>query len=342
MDKGKESILIKFFTFWSGFAPEKVDYLPKSGSYREYCRLSVGNKTALGVYNPDLKENDAFISFSESFLAEGINVPEIYLKDRANCVYLLEDLGCSTLYNIYVNNSFNENIAGLYKKSLSGLVDMQIKGKSCIDFSKCTPRDSFDRNSMMWDLNYFKYFFLKLARIPFDEQALEDDFNILTKYLLQAERGYFLYRDFQSANIMIKGSEPYYIDYQGGRKGALQYDPASLLYDAKVVIPEKERLSLIDFYINILSEKKKVEKKPFLEMFQGFVLIRIMQAMAAFGFRGLVEHKPGFKESIIPGLSLFGEVLNRWVLPVSVPELTKCYERMLASGEDGYIKEVTR
>ncbi|MDD4923073.1 MAG: aminoglycoside phosphotransferase, partial [Bacteroidales bacterium] len=246
-------------------------------------------------------------------------------------VYLLEDFGSDTLFDLVKNRLFDDHLKELYKKSLTGLIELQLKGKDCIDYGKCYPRAAFDRDSMMWDLNYFKYYFLKLVRIPFDEQALEDDFRHFTDYLLQERGDYFLFRDFQSANIMISENEPYFIDYQGGRRGALQYDPASLLFDAKARIPKASRQELIEFYMNELSQKTEIDKAAFMGYYQGYVLIRLMQAMGAFGFRGVVEKKPGFMESIPPALDMFADLLEEWSLPVEIPELKSCFVRMLNS-----------
>jgi aminoglycoside/choline kinase family phosphotransferase len=319
------------FVDWCGLAPEHITQLPPSGSYRCYWRMQAGNQSALGTWNADLKENDAFLSFTRSFLQAGLPVPEVYAELPEEGLYLLEDLGSSMLFDKVHGKPFDASLERLYEASLEQLVNLQLKGKDCIDFSKCYPRAAFDRNSMMWDLNYFKYYFLKLVRIPFDEQALEDDFCRFTDYLLQERSDYFLFRDFQSANIMIKEDKPYFIDYQGGRRGALQYDPASLLFDAKARLPKDARKRLMEHYLNVLAEKKPVFRTEFLHYYEGFVLIRLMQAMGAFGFRGIVEKKPGFMESIPPALTLFSDVLENWSLPVDIPELKACFHRMQAS-----------
>lgn len=331
MEKEKTDLLAQFFLNWCGLAPEKTDYLPPSGSYRSYCRMQAGSFSALGAWNADSKENDAFLSFSKSFSDAGLPVPSIYGVDEAEGVYLLEDLGADTLFDCVKSHPFDDSIKTLYRKSLKRLVDLQLKGKDCIDYTKCYPRAAFDRDSMMWDLNYFKYYFLKLVRIPFDEQALEDDFRKFTDYLLEERSDYFLFRDFQSANIMIKEGEPYFIDYQGGRRGALQYDPASLLFDAKAKVPKEERQELISYYIDELEKQVPVDRGQFMGYYQGYVLIRLMQAMGAFGFRGVVEKKPGFMESIPPALVMFEDMLEAWNLPLEIPELKACFQRMIDS-----------
>ena len=331
VEKEKVAILAKMFENWCGQEPQQISFLPQSGSYRGYCRMQSGSFTALGACNSDARENDAFLSFSRSFRKEGIPVPEIYAEDIPEGVYLLEDFGSDTLFDVVKDRPYDEYIKSLYKKSLTGLIDLQLKGKDCIDYRKCYPRAAFDRDSMMWDLNYFKYYFLKLVRIPFDEQALEDDFRVFTDYLLQERGDYFLFRDFQTANIMIFADEPYFIDYQGGRRGALQYDPASLIFDAKARMAKEDRQELIDFYVKELCKKTKIDVAAFMNHYQGFVLIRLMQAMGAFGFRGIVEKKPGFMESIPPALDMFADILDEWTLPVEIPELKACFVRMVKS-----------
>lgn len=331
MDKERLNLLSLMFRQLYGVEPEAVSVLPQSGSYRSYCRFKSGDISVIGAYNADKKENDAFLSFTESFKNAGVNVPDIYASDLNNDIYLLEDLGHTTLFDYVNGKPYNDNIKKLYELSLGGLTDLQLKGKSCIDYSKCYPRSAFDGDSMMWDLNYFKYYFLKLVRIPFDEQALEVDFRTFANYLLGENSDYFLYRDFQSANIMIKDSKPYFIDYQGGRRGALQYDVASLLFDAKAKLPKDARKDLVEYYYNEVSSKIELKKDVFMAFYQGFVLIRLMQAMGAFGFRGMVEKKPGFMESIPPALKMFDDILSEWELPVKIPELKSAYKRMLES-----------
>lgn len=325
------------FQQWSGKAAERFDVLPQSGSYRVYCRLEGAGLTALAAYNTDLKENEAFVSFSRSFKKAGLPVPEVYRIEESGDLYLLEDLGTQTLFDCVRSAGFDARVLSHYSDSLQALVALQVSGKDVIDYSKCYPRAAFDRESMMWDLNYFKYYFLKLVRIPFDEQRLEDDFRSFVTYLMQEPADYFLFRDFQTANIMIREGKPYFIDYQGGRRGALQYDAASLLYDAKARMPKALRKQLTEQYIQALQARVDIDVHAFRNRFQGFVLIRLMQAMGAFGFRGIVEKKPGFMESIPFGLEMFADVLEDWSLPVEVPELKACFQRML---ESQYLKEV--
>ncbi len=240
---------------------ENFEMLPPSGSYREYCRLQNSNRTVIGALNTDVKENTAFLSFSNHFRYSGVPVPEIYAVSSDLKKYLQQDLGSTTLFGFLgatrEKEGFSGNIISQYKKVLMELPKIQIIAGKELDFSVCYPRAAFDKQSMMWDLNYFKYYFLKLAKIQFDEQALEDDFQLFSNYLLSANSGFFMYRDFQSRNVMLKDDKVFFIDYQGGRKGALQYDLASLLYDGKADIPESVRKQLYQFY---LAELKKYIK----------------------------------------------------------------------------------
>ena len=226
---------------WSGSEVDRIEELPAHGSYRKYYRLYSGGQSVIAAHNEDKAENIAFLKFSRQFRKAGMPVPEIFADDEKHDIYLEEDLGDETLYSylseVRQKEGFSDNIIAMYEKVVNILPQFQIAAGKEIDYSVCYPRHSFDKQSMMWDLNYFKYYFLKLAQIPFDEQKLEDDFQKFSDFLLSAEREFFLYRDFQSRNIMLVDGNPYFIDYQGGRRGALQYDLASLLYDAKADIP---------------------------------------------------------------------------------------------------------
>jgi aminoglycoside/choline kinase family phosphotransferase len=174
---------------------------------------------------------------------------------------------------------------------------------------------------MMWDMNYFKYMLLKLLAAPFNEQRLEHDFNSLADYLLMAGQEFFLYRDFQTANIMVVGEEPWFIDYQGGRKGAPQYDVASLLYDAKIPMSQSDREELLEYYTDNFCSVTKKDRREFNNYFMCFCMIRLMQALGAFGFRGLYEQKPTFTESIGPGVDLLLRIIKSAEKYIKLPEL---------------------
>ncbi len=322
---------------------ESVEMLPSSGSYREYCRIKSSNRTVIGAFNADVKENTAFLSFTSHFRKNGIPVPGVFAVSADLKKYLLEDLGDTTLFDFLSVTreieGFSENIISQYKKVLQILPKIQILAGKDLDYSVCYPRAAFDKQSMMWDLNYFKYYFLKLAKIQFDEQALEDDYQAFCDYLLSAESDFFLYRDFQSRNVMLKNGEVWFIDYQGGRRGALQYDLASLLYDGKADIPESVRQQLFGFYVDELKKYIPVDDDRFAAYYKGFVLIRIMQAMGAYGFRGFYEKKEHFLKSIPFALKNLEYLLTDLNLPVQLPELVKVLNELTQSE---ILKEIGR
>jgi len=318
------------------------EQLPTSGSYREYARIKSASHQVVGAYNQDIKENQAFLEFSAHFRNKNIPVPHIYAVNGNNDCYIQEDLGNTTLFDFISttreNEGFSTKIVDEYKKVLRELPRIQLVAGKDIDYSVCYPREAFDKQSMMWDLNYFKYYFLKLAKIPFDEQALEDDFQAFSDYLLAVDNNAFLYRDFQSRNIMLKDGQVYFIDYQGGRKGALQYDLASLLYDAKANIPEAEREELLEFYLDELNQYKQVDHEKFKSLFGGYVLIRIMQAMGAYGFRGFYEKKEHFLKSIPFALKNLEILLAKNTIDVKLPELFKVLK---AVTESAFLKTIS-
>ncbi len=325
MKTSDKNEIIQLFENHFNEKAENVEMLPTSGSYREYCRLSNSKRSVIGAFNSDVKENAAFLSFTNHFIKNNLTVPEVYSVSSDSKKYLLEDLGNTTLFDFLSvtreKEGFSEKIISEYKKVLTELPKIQIVAGKDLDYSVCYPRAAFDKTSMMWDLNYFKYYFLKLAKIQFDEQALEDDFQLFSDYLLSADSNYFLYRDFQSRNVMLKDGRVYFIDYQGGRRGALQYDLASLLYDGKADIPENIRQQLYDLYIDELEKYLPVNNIDFAAYFKGFVLIRIMQAMGAYGFRGFYEKKEHFLKSIPYALKNLEFMLADLSLPVELPEL---------------------
>ncbi|MDP4273366.1 MAG: RNase adapter RapZ [Bacteroidota bacterium] len=342
-EKEKLQYLVSMFQQWSGEKVQETIFLPPSGSYREYYRMISPHSQAIGVYNEDHKENLAFLNFTRHFFSIGLPVPQLYAEDLPHNVYLLEDLGDTTLLN-YLNSqkeidNNNLDFYDIYKKIINILPTFQIKGGKDLDYSYCYPRAAFDKQSMMWDLNYFKYYFLKLAKIPFDEQNLENDFQTFSDFLLQADSNYFLYRDFQSRNIMLKDGKVFFIDYQGGRRGALQYDLASLLFEAKTNLPFGFREELLEYYIQQLNLIQPVETKTFKKFYYGFVLIRMLQAMGAYGFRGFYEKKTLFLQSIPGALRNVEWWLKNADLPLEIPELRKVLELL---NQSEFLKEIVR
>lgn len=327
--------LIKLYEGWAEEQHINITLLPMSGSYREYYRIQSKNMQALAVYNADIKENKAFLSFTHQFLEKELNVPKIFSVHPNELLYLIEDLGEMPLYKFLKENSkdgnFNEELKDIYKKVIKQLPDFQIKAGLNFDYTCAYPREAFDKQSMKWDLSYFKYYFLKLAKIPFDEQLLENDFDNLIKYLLSFDSNYFLYRDFQSMNIMIKDMEPYFIDYQGGRQGALQYDIASLLFDSKANIPFEIREELFEYYLKNLENYIAFDSKTFRLGFEAYTLIRLMQAMGAYGFRGFYERKGQFLLSIPYAVNNLEYILRKFKLPIEIPHLWETFTKLVQS-----------
>ena len=294
--------LKNLFENWSGEKTVTFSPLPESGSPRKYFRITGATKTAIGVFNTEKQENKSFVYLSKHFKKNSLNVPKIYRTDLPNNIYLIEDLGDQTLFSFLEENKkknkFNNALKIVYKKVIEQLPRFQIAAVEELDYSKCYPVSKFDKQSMIWDLNYFKYYFLKPAGITFDEQKLENDFNTLADFLLQADSNYFMYRDFNPRNIMIKNNEPYFIDYQGGREGALQYDIASFLFSSKSDIPYSLRDEFLEHYISFARKIKPFNRKEFLKYYDGYVLIRLLQMFGAYGYRGYYEGKAHFLKSI--------------------------------------------
>jgi len=339
--------LISLFKALAGHEPGSITRLPGSGSYRTYYRMQSGGISVIGAHNEDQRENEAFISFTRHFRNGGLPVPEVLAEDPANHLYLIADLGDVTLFRMLCEArqeaaatglgsalSGSENqlplaVMNIYKKALRWLPQFQVTAGRTLDYTRCYPRAAFDRQSMMWDLNYFKYYFLKLARIPFDEQKLEEDFTALCDLLLQADSGFFLYRDFQSRNIMVMDGEPWFIDYQGGRKGALQYDIASLLMDAKADLPQAVRTELLGVYLDSLKDVVPTSREQFMKYYHGFVLIRILQALGAYGFRGYYENKPHFLRSIPFALQNLRHLRSANLISFDLPSLMRVIDTMI-------------
>jgi len=330
-------VLNKLFEKHFHAPPQRVQPLQGElgASGRKIVRLSRENQSAIGILYSVREENAAFLAFSRHFRRHGLPVPEIYAEDLDHDAYIEEDLGNTTLFEFLSLNRSGDSIApsvvDYYRKVVSELPRFQIEAGRDLDYSVCYPRGSFDRQSINWDLNYFKYYFLRLAAIPFNEQALEDDFDRLTNFLLEAPSDFFLYRDFQSRNVMLHHEQPFFVDYQGGRKGALQYDIASLLFDAKADLPPDLRQQLLDAYLEALSKHIQLDRQAFLRYYYAFVYVRIMQALGAYGFRGFYERKPHFLQSVPYALKNIRWMLHHAKLPIGLPTLLSAFQNMLAS-----------
>lgn len=324
--------LKELFRAWSGVACTECVPIAANGSNRQYYRLSGASHRCIGAINPDVRENRAFFYYSRFFFQQGLPVPELYGVSPDETCYLQQDLGDDTLYQLLQAKRANGaqldvEAVMLLKRALSDLVAFQVAGRSA-DFSHAYPRQAFDAQSIQWDLNYFKYYFLKTSGVAFDEQSLEDDFQALIARLLKTDCGYFLYRDFQPRNIMLNGGRLYYIDYQGGRRGASQYDVASLLYSSKTDLPESLREELLEDYVACLAQQVAIDPTTYKDEFYSYVLVRMLQAMGAYGFRGLFERKEYFLQSIPLAKRNLGVLLERH--PQSyVPYLSSVLQKMI-------------
>lgn len=291
------------FETYFGNPPAEIVALRGDGSERRIYRLRDNHRSVIGIIGNNAAENQAFVSFSRHFFAAGLKVPEIYAENLSKGIYLEEDLGNYTLFEwmneIRSQQGFTPEITEFYKKALTQLPHFQIRAGADIDYSLCYQHKEFGWASMVWDTHYFRHRFLDMFyKIPYDQGELETDFIALIEYLMEENRTHFLYRDFQSRNIMVKNGEPYFIDYQSGRRGALQYDVASLLYDAKADLPQPVRDELLEHYLTAAQELIPIDEQRFRDFFYGFVFIRIMQACGAYGYLGIVKKKPHFLKSV--------------------------------------------
>src|SRR5574344_714642 len=323
--------------FYHTFSSEIENITPivANGSSREYFRLSNKDITCIAAYNKDKKENLAFVDYANQLYEKGIRVPKVYAQDLDNDIYLIEDFGDTTLFDMIQleqkQELSTERLDQMYQKVIKALPKIQIVGGKGFDYTNAYPRKAFDAQSIGWDLNYFKYYFLKLSGSAFGEQELENDFKTLTSFLLQTQTDYFLFRDFQSRNIMIVNNEPAFIDFQGGRRGALQYDLASLLYDGKANLSPENRQRYLNLYIEELSKYINVNEKEFREYYYAYVYVRIMQAMGTYGFRGYFERKEYFLQSIPFALKNLQWLEDNVSLPIKLPALHLLFKQMIHS-----------
>jgi aminoglycoside/choline kinase family phosphotransferase len=323
----KDELLSLLFREFTGHSPESLLVLPKSGSDRIYCRMTKEDFSVLGVWNPSRRENDAFTGFASCFNELGLRVPRVFRYLPDEMVYLTEDLGDIDLYTWYQEKIKHDDglaqIEEMYRSVLKELIRFQFEADKKIDYELAYPRKKFDRNSVSWDLNYFKYMFLKLSGTGFSEQMLEEDFQRLIMSVEKVRVSGFLYRDFQSRNVMIKGGIPWFIDFQGGRKGAPHYDVASLLLDPYVELENSLHQRLLEYYFLLAGKRLKSDFGQFETEYQIFGIVRLLQALGAYGFRGLYERKPNFTESIPPAVRQLGRIFESSVISSSLPELAR-------------------
>jgi aminoglycoside/choline kinase family phosphotransferase len=322
------------FRQWSGEEGIDISAIPSETSDRQYYRLTGQSSKAIGVYNPDRRENKSFISFTKTFLSLGLHVPELFAKDEQKCIYLLQDLGNTTLLDKLEKERKKGRISSdtesMYKLAIEELVRFQLIADKKIDYNICYPSKEFDERTIRWHLNYFKYNFLRLLKVNFNEYQLENDFETLTRYALQTENNFFMYRDFQARNILIHEGIPWFIDYQGGCRGPLQFDLASLLFQVKADLPFEFREEMLKYYISILSNSKQVDKEDFIKRYYVFVLVRLLQVMGAYGFHGYFERRQHFLKSIPYAIKNVNWLLRNVSFNIPLETLLKCL-RQIAS-----------
>ncbi len=345
MESTNEAIK-KLFASYSDATITSIDKLPQAGSERHYFRLHTTEGSYIATYGANVQENESFNYFSKHFHNKKLATPEIFYISEDKTLYLQEDFGNVSLLNKLEEHGYTEYVYSLFQKSLHQLALLQVKGHEGLDYTKCLTNASFGKEAIMADLLYFKYYFLDALRRPYDKQKLIKDFEALSNYLSHTEYKFFMFRDFQSRNIMVTppshGIEDavHFIDYQGGMKGAPQYDVASLLWQARANLPDEWKLSLLEDYINAFEKivAEPVDRDVFRSQYNGYVLIRLLQVLGAYGFRGLFERKAQFLTSIPQALKNLKWFVDTQNLGISVPEFKKVLELCIS---DEVVKEFT-
>lgn len=315
------------FTHFSDSPITGMEKIPQSGSNRMYFRIRTDAGSCIATYNDNVRENRTFVHFSRHFRAKGCPVPEIFAINEPYTIYLQEDFGDLSLLGELEDQGHNEVVYAFFRKSLEQLARLQIVGDEGLDYNWAITSKEFGKQAILSDLLYFKYYFLDTLQIPYDKEKLIDDFEALSTYLTHVDHKYFMFRDFQSRNIMLKQGGVYFIDFQGGMKGALQYDVASLLWQAKAELPDSWKDGLLVHYMDCVESilDKKIDRVRFISQYNGYVLIRLLQVLGAYGFRGLFERKAHFLISIPLALRNFKWFLGNKQVGIGMPE----FERLL-------------
>ncbi|MEO8109291.1 MAG: RNase adapter RapZ [Ginsengibacter sp.] len=315
------------FKDYSDSEIKSVDKLPQSGSDRIYFRIHTGTGSYIATFNQNVKENRTFFNFSRHFKQSGNPVPGIYKINGDSTVYIQQDFGDESLLNKLEAHGLTDYVYGLFQQSLKKLAILQVSGDKNLDYNWCITSKEFGKQAIISDLLYFKYYFLDPLKIAYDKEKLIDDFEALSNYLTHVQHKYFMFRDFQSRNIFIQNEEVHFIDYQGGMHGALQYDVASLLWQAKANLPDDWKNSLLEYYMDCVGEilNEEIDRVSFISQYNGYVLIRLLQVLGAYGFRGLFERKAHFLISIPLALNNLKWFLENKSTGIALPE----FERVL-------------
>lgn len=299
---------------WAGSAPTAMSLLPLSGSARKYYRMEGSAGTAIGCIGTNPRENKAFLTIDASFCRQGLHAPQVYGVSPDGMAYIQEDLGDGQLFELLkpsiTSGTYGEKEMGWLRKVMEILPSVQFKVARGLDWNVCFPDKAFNERMVNFDLNYFKYDFLKFIGLEFDEIKLQDDFDLLREDSLDGIGETFMYRDFQARNIMIsKDGEPCFIDFQGGRRGPVQYDLASFLWNAGTHFSSEMRRSLEKVYIDALKEFVPVpSEEEFYEKYRLITLVRLLQEMGAYGFRGIFERKQIFLDCLKPAQQCLREI----------------------------------
>ena len=331
-----ENIISAIKTLWLQFNTTpvlRIENIPQSGSDRIYFRIYCeSDKTYIATFSNNTKENETFIYFSKHFKNTGAPVPEILIINEDQTIYIQEDFGDLNLLNVLEEKGQTPVVFELFKKSLKALSNLQINGDKNLDYSKCITSKIFGQQAIFSDLLYFKYYFLDTLKIPYDKEKLISDFEAISNYLAHADYSHFMFRDFQSRNIMVKNSEVFFIDYQGGMKGALQYDVASLLWQAKANLSDEWKDNLLQYYMDCVDEQLEtsLDRTSFVNQYNGYVLIRLLQVLGAYGFRGLFERKAHFLTSIPFALQNLKHFLIHKKIGIRFPEFEHLLEKVVS------------
>jgi aminoglycoside/choline kinase family phosphotransferase len=315
----------QLFNSFRGKDPERIEKLPQSGSDRIYFRIYDDNGTFIATYNLNVRENETFLNFTNHFRLHSLPMPEIFAVSGDKKIYIQQDLGTASLMNKLEQYGHNDHVYGLFQKSLKQLARVQVHGHDGLNYDWCLTAKEFGKQAIMSDLLYCKYYFLDTLKLAYDKQAMLDDFEALSSYLTHTQHKYFMFRDFQSRNIIVNNDDVYFIDYQGGMQGALQYDVASLLWQAKAELSDEWKSSLLSYYIDQVDNllEKKIDRNIFINQYNGYVLIRLLQVLGAYGFRGFFQRKAHFLNSIPLALRNLKWFVENKSLGIELPEFYK-------------------
>ncbi len=332
-----ESLLATCFQEVTGTAPASIAPLRPHASERRIYRLTQGATTLVGVVNPSRAENDAFVALARHFKSKGLPVPTIHAYKPEEGVYLEDDLGEVTLLDFLLSEraktgeAFPPSVEAMYKRVLSFLPRFQIEAAASLDFSLCLASDNFFSETLRKDMNSFCSELVARLLPSFDTRELEPEFSTLISYLEQAKSDFFLYRDFQSRNIMLVNNEPFFIDFQSGLKGPLQYDVISLLFQSSAQIPDTNREELVRTYLESVSEYHACDREDFFRYYPAFIISRMLQVLGVYGRQGLGAQKEYFAKSIPGALATLNSQLRSPHLTIKLDRLLACSEALLKS-----------